>query len=117
VSWGIDKTNYAQEIALAATVGASGLRAIAERRGALRALVKCSIGITNLDCDASAQFLAMCARPDPGYGLYERCLAVVDMAGGSDVNAWLKPVFFDVPFRQRLLPMHRDKIIDYFTSI
>ena len=80
MTWRVDKTYYAEKFTLSSAVSALGLRAIAYRCRALRTFVKCSIGISNLDSNASSKLFTMSAGPDSCDGFYKSRLAMVNMA-------------------------------------
>jgi hypothetical protein len=80
MAWRVDKTHYPEKFAFSFTVSALGLSAIAYRWRTLRTFVKCSIGITDLDGDASPKLFAMGAGPDSCDGFDKSRLAMVNMA-------------------------------------
>ncbi len=74
------KTHDPEKFTFTSTVSALGLSTIAYRWGALRTFVKCSIGIADLDGDASSKLFAMSAGPDSCDGFDKSRLAMVNMA-------------------------------------
>lgn len=80
MAWGVDKTHYPEKFTFSSAVSALGLSTIAYWWGALRTFVKCSIGIADLDGDASSKLFAMSAGPDSCDGFDKSRLAMVNMA-------------------------------------
>ena len=101
------KTHYAEKFTFSSTVSALGLSSIAYRRGAFGALIKCRICVANFDGNASSKLLAMSASPDTSDGFDKSRLAMVDVACCANVNAWLIPIFFDIPVWECLFPMQQ----------
>src|SRR3712207_2846953 len=107
MTWRVHKTHHPEQFTVLSAVGAPGPRAVAYRCGAMRTLVKCCIGIADLDRNSSSKLFTVSAGPDSRDSLDKRCLAMVNMPGGADVNTWLVSIFVDIPFRQGLFPMQQ----------
>ena len=80
MAWRVDKTHHAEKFTFSSAVNALGLSAIAYWRGALRTLVKCGIGISNFDGDASSKLFTVSAGPYSCNRFDKSRLAMVNMA-------------------------------------
>ena len=75
----VNKTHYSKKFAVSAAISALGLRAVAYGWRAMITLVKCCIGITNLNRNSSSKLFTVSAGPDSRDSLYKGCLAMVNM--------------------------------------
>jgi hypothetical protein len=107
MAWRIYKTDYSQKFTFPSAVRALGLGAITYRWRTLGTFVKCRVGISNLDGDASSKFFTMGAGPDSCNGLDKSRLAVVYMARSANIDGWLISIFFDIPIWKSLFPMQQ----------